>query len=346
MKEKESMIKNVLVTGGSGRLGNFVCPYLKSQGYNVVSTDQVPAPKESENAKARIPFIKADLLSVGDLLKAILFAKADAVVHLGAIPSSTELQSPFDDRELGPAPGGRVTSWRMEEDTTMKVNTMGMYYVLDACRRLGVKTCITTTSYYAYGQGGQIGGKPIDIPRLPIDEDMPCQPGDTYSLSKYLAEEIMKAFTRSYDMRCVALRLNGVFYYNAPFAKFVYRFPVDCPEKAPEGKGYIDGGLSEHVDARDVARIIDMALQKIDDLPNAYEAFNVWSCTHYTCETRIAYRAKYPQYGDMVDNIKGYDGLFSIEKARKLLGYEPEWTWRKGNVEPTNDGKPLPPFPF
>ncbi|NLN46433.1 MAG: hypothetical protein GX153_07695, partial [Clostridiaceae bacterium] len=46
MKENESMIKNVLVTGGSGRLGNFVCPYLKSQGYNVVSTDQVPAPKE------------------------------------------------------------------------------------------------------------------------------------------------------------------------------------------------------------------------------------------------------------------------------------------------------------
>jgi hypothetical protein len=71
-----------------------------------------------------------------------------------------------------------------------------------------------------------------------------------------------------------------------------------------------------------------------------------WSCTHYTCETHIAYRAKYPQYGDMVDNIKGYDGLFSIEKARKLLGYEPEWTWRKGNVEPTNDGNPPPKFPF
>ena len=37
--------------------------------------------------------------NIGDIMKAIVFAKADAIVHLGAIPSSTELQSPFDDRD-------------------------------------------------------------------------------------------------------------------------------------------------------------------------------------------------------------------------------------------------------
>ena len=39
----------------------------------------------------------------------------------------------------------------------------------------------------------------------------------------------------------------------------------------------------------------------------------------------------------MVKGIKGYDGLFSIEKARKLLGYEPLYDWKKGTVENTND---------
>ena len=60
------MIKNVLVTGGAGRLGNYVCPYLKSLGYNVAATDIVAPNRESANMKARIPFIKADLLDCGE----------------------------------------------------------------------------------------------------------------------------------------------------------------------------------------------------------------------------------------------------------------------------------------
>ena len=332
-----SVIKNILVTGGAGRLGNYVCPYLKELGYNVAATDIIPPRPDSTNAKLRIPFIKADLLNIGDLMKAIAFSQADMVVHLGAITGSTELQRPFEDKERGPVASGRFAYlWRMEEDTCMKVNTMGTFYVLDACRRLDVKYCIAASSYYAYGQGGQIAGHPIDIPSLPITEDMPCQPGDTYSLSKVLGEEIMKAYTRAYDMRCVAMRLNGVFYHDNPRAKFVYKFPVPCPtEKYKEG--YLDGGLEEHVDSRDIARFIGLAIEKIDELPNPFEAFNVWSCTHFDVETRVAYAVKYPQYGDMVNNIQGYDGIFSIEKARRLLGYEPLYDWKKGTVDYTND---------
>lgn len=330
-----AQIKNILVTGGAGRLGNYVCPYLKELGYNVAATDIVAPNRESANVKAQIPFIKADLLNCGELVKAIAFAQADLVVHLGAITGSTELQRPFEERKLGPAPSGRMSMWRMEEDTCMKVNTMGTYYVLDACRRMDVKYCIGASSYYAYGQAGQIGGRPITIKSLPITEDHPMEPGDTYSMSKYFGEEMMKAFCRSYDMRCIAMRLMGVFYHDAPFAKFVYKFPVGCPTQ--NKNGYLDGGFEEHVDSRDIARFIGLAIEKFDDLPNAFEAFHVWSCTHFDCETAVAYAAKYPAYGDMVKGIKGYDGLFSIEKARKLLGYEPLYDWKKGTVENTND---------
>ena len=131
------------------------------------------------------------------------------------------------------------------------------------------------------------------------------------------------------------MRLMGVFYHDAPFAKFVYKFPVGCPTQ--NKNGYLDGGFEEHVDSRDIARFIGLAIEKFDDLPNAFEAFHVWSCTHFDCETAVAYAAKYPAYGDMVKGIKGYDGLFSIEKARKLLGYEPLYDWKKGTVENTND---------
>ena len=65
-------------------------------------------------------------------MKAITFAECDAIVHLGAIPGSSELQPPYEQKELGPAVGGRNSKWFMEEDTTMKVNTMGMFYVAAA----------------------------------------------------------------------------------------------------------------------------------------------------------------------------------------------------------------------
>ena len=54
------MIKNVLVTGFSGKLGNFVAPYLQDQGFNVTGTDIVLPKPDSENAKRGIPFVKAD----------------------------------------------------------------------------------------------------------------------------------------------------------------------------------------------------------------------------------------------------------------------------------------------
>ena len=218
----------------------------------------------------------------------------------------------------------------------MKVNTMGTYYVLDACRRMDVKYVIGASSYYAYGQAAQIGGRPITIKSLPITEDHPMEPGDTYSMSKYFGEEMMKAFCRSYDMRCVAMRLMGVFYHDMPFAKFVYKFPVPCPTEQNKN-GYLDGGFEEHVDSRDIARFVGLVLEKFDTLPNPFEAFHVWTCTHFDCPTAEAYAVKYPAYGDMVKGIKGYDGLFSIEKARKLLGYEPAYDWKQGTVDYTND---------
>ena len=104
------MSKKVLVTGGAGRLGNYVAPYLKSKGYKVTTFDiNLPAP-DSRNAKEHIPFVKGDLLSLGDCMRAIAHAEADVIVHLGAIPFNTEIQAPYAkeyDRYLQNVQGSR-----------------------------------------------------------------------------------------------------------------------------------------------------------------------------------------------------------------------------------------------
>ena len=104
------MIKNVLVTGASGRLGNYVAPYLADQGYNVTCTDVVMPKPDSENAKRHLPFIKGDLLNIGDMMKAIAMSQCDAIVHLGAIPFNVELQPPYAPQPAGPKGAVSVTA--------------------------------------------------------------------------------------------------------------------------------------------------------------------------------------------------------------------------------------------
>ncbi len=321
------MIKNVLVTGASGRLGNYVAPYLQDQGYNVTCTDIVLPKPDSENAKRGLPFVKADLLEIGDIMKAIAMSQCDAIVHLGAIPFNPELQPPYAEH-TGPAGArdGIRTNYSMPEDNAMKINTMGGFYVLDAARRMGVKNVIVTTSFFAYGVGFRVSGNPFVPEYLPIDEEHPCYPEDTYSLSKYLTEETMKAFSRAYGMNTIAMRLLGV--YNDKIKNHSFGFKTDAIPEDVAKRGNANFFYHEYVDSRDIARFTDLALKKIGQLPNKYEAFNVWSGTRIADESAPYYSKLCPEFADMCKNIKGYDGLFSIEKARKLLGYEPAYDWR------------------
>ena len=102
-------MKNILLTGGSGRLANYVAPYLQDLGYNVTLTDIVTPKPDSENAKRGLPFVKADLLNIGDIMKAIAMSECDAIVHLGAIPFNVELQKPY---EKVSGEGGALHDWK------------------------------------------------------------------------------------------------------------------------------------------------------------------------------------------------------------------------------------------
>ena len=164
-------IKNILVTGGTGRLGGFVCAHLKECGYNAAAFDVAPPKAESVNVKLGIPFVQGNLTNLNDLLRAYTFAQADAVVHLGAITHNVDLQPPFPNpgRAWQKKSGGR--GWRfqeMAEDATMNINTMGSFYVLDAARRLGIKTVVMAASYFVLGIGFRLSGTSFKPDYLPM----------------------------------------------------------------------------------------------------------------------------------------------------------------------------------
>ena len=172
-------MKKVVVTGGSGRLGQFLIRELLAHSYEVLSLDRVP-PRE----KLCVSWL-ADLRHAGDLFEAV--RDAYGVIHLGAY------QAPnlAPDRE------------------TFSNNVCATYNVLRAAADMGVEKIVLASSTAAFGF---IYAKKLWAPDyLPLDEKHPSKPQDSYGLSKLMGEQIADSFvTLRPDMTISSMRFPGV----------------------------------------------------------------------------------------------------------------------------------------
>ena len=168
----------VVITGGSGRLGQLAISHLLEHGYEALSLDIVP-PRER-----LCDSWLCDLRRSGDLYEA--FRGADAVIHLGAY------QAP----NLAP------------DCETFSNNVTATYNVLKAAVDLGVPRVVCASSIAAYGF---LYAPKIWAPDyLPLDEAYPCRPQDPYALSKVFGEQLADSCTRYSDITVVSLRFSGV----------------------------------------------------------------------------------------------------------------------------------------
>ena len=168
----------VVVTGGSGRLGQHTIGHLLQHGYEALSLDIVPPPRRLCDSWL------CDLRRSGDLYEAL--KDADAAIHLGAY------QAP----NLAP------------DCETFSNNVTATYNVLKAAVDLGVPRVVCASSIAAYGF---LYAPKIQAPEyLPLDEVHPCVPQDPYALSKVFGEQLADSCTRYSEITVVSLRFSGV----------------------------------------------------------------------------------------------------------------------------------------
>ena len=103
---------NVLVTGGAGGVARYVASEFADR-HNLTLFVRIGPGEVSYSLETDLPFVRGDLTSFSDCMCAVAFPKADATIHLGAIPHNTERQ-----------PGQEGVA-RLPEDETMRVNVMG-----------------------------------------------------------------------------------------------------------------------------------------------------------------------------------------------------------------------------
>jgi nucleoside-diphosphate-sugar epimerase len=274
-------MKKIVVTGGSGKAGRAVIKELVEHGYDVLNVDLLP-PRERLS-----PYLKTDLTDLGQVFEVL--QGADAVVHLGAIP----------------APGIQP------EEPTFRNNILSTYNVFSAAVSLRLQKVVWASSETTLGLPFE-REKPA---YAPIDEEHPLYPESSYALSKVLAEEMARQFSRWSGIPFVGLRFSNIME-----PQDYERFPSFS--KDPHLRKW---NLWGYVDARDVAQSCRLALQ--GDIKGA-EVFIIAAAD--TVMNRPSHELLTEVFPGVPlrGEIGEFETLLSITKARKMLGYHPEYSWR------------------
>jgi nucleoside-diphosphate-sugar epimerase len=231
----------IIVTGGSGKAGRHVIPYLISKGHSVLNLDLIPFPDPSVDVYT----LKVDLTNSGQVFNALTsrfslteFGVArpgppmtpDAVIHLAAY----------------------ARNMLVPDNETFASNTQSTYNIIEASSKLGIKKVIIASSETTYGVCFAQGDK--DWHQFPLEEDYPVDPADSYALSKLVGELTAKTFNiRHPDMDIYALRIGNVIEPH----EYAQDFPGYL--KHPEGR---KRNAWSYIDARDLGQICDLCVEK------------------------------------------------------------------------------------
>ncbi|TYL54097.1 NAD-dependent epimerase/dehydratase family protein [Agromyces mariniharenae] len=237
---------------------------------------------------------RVDLTDYGQVIDAIAgvddrHAGVDAIVHLAAIP----------------APG------IVSDVATFHNNMLSTFNVFQAARRLGITRIV-------YASSETVLGLPFDVPPpyIPVDEEYAARPESTYSLVKHLEEQMAIELVRWHpELSITALRFSNVM-DPADYDAFP-SFDADASLRKWNLWGYID--------ARDGAQAVSLALATAHP---GFERYIIAAAdtvmTRPNAELVAEVFPDVPVRGDLGVN----DTMLSIDKARRMLGYEPRHSWR------------------
>ena len=242
---------------------------------------------------SRSAYLKVDLTDYGQVLEALTGVDeqgpAEAVVHLAAIP----------------APGMRSNA------ATFANNAPSTYNVFAAARAAGIKNIVWASSE-------TVLGLPFDNPPpyAPIDEEYAPRPESTYSLVKTLEEEMARQFCRwDPELKMLGLRFSNVM---APSDYPAFAgFQQDPLLRKWNLWGYIDG--------RDGAQAVRLALESSLVGTDVFIVAN--ADTVMLRDSADLLEEVYPDV-PLRRPVVGRETLLSIDKARRLLGYEPQHGWQ------------------
>lgn len=279
----------IAVTGGNGKLGRSVVADLREAGHTVIVLDRAGSAEAPRGS-----FVDVDMTDYGQVLDALSgvddrHSGLDALVHLAAIPASG-----------------------IKSDVaTFEHNMLATFHAFHAARRAGITRIV-------YASSETTLGIPFDVPPpyLPVDEQYPLRPQSTYALVKHLEEELAIQLTRwNPELSITALRFSNVM-DPADYAAFP-SFDADASLRRWNLWAYIDG--------RDGAQAVRKSLETREP---GFEALIIAAADSVMTRSSAGLAAEVFPDVTVTKELGENETLLSIDKARRLIGYDPQHSWR------------------
>lgn len=305
----------ILVVGATGYIGRYLCPYLVDKGYEVLGLGR---------SKEQMAFLNehgvktqfCDLLS-DNPFEDVPYDNVDAIINLSACLA--ELETPVE--------------------RFFQVNTLGVYKTLEFARLHNIRKVIVTSSHKVYNE----------IVKDVITEDDPISFGGDhtpYIISKVAAEHFVEYYNKSYGLQGIVLRLTGVHGYgeilghlkaDGSYIKSTFEIFFEKALKGDRIEVWGNQSIKrDHVYIKDVLHAIELSLHDNE----AKGIYNIASGIGYSQLDEANVLADVFCTGKRSEVLcipekeglkKGY--VYCIEKAKKDLGYEPEYSNLKTMME-------------
>ena len=298
-----------LVTGGAGFVGSNLCEALTDMGYKVRCLDDLSTGKQANvdflSDRENYEFIKGDIKDLDTCMKAC--EGVDYVLHQaawGSVPRSIEMPLFYDVN-----------------------NITGTLNMMEAARQSGVKKFVYASSSSVYG----------DHPVLPKTEGQEGNLLSPYALTKRVAEEYGKLYKKLYGLDTYGMRYFNVFgrrqdpdgAYAAVIPKFIRQL---LNGEVPT----INGDGKQSRDFTYIDNVIEANLKAcLAPSEAAGEAFNIaYGGREYLIDIYYGLCEALgldvePNFGpDRAGDIKHSNA--DISKAKKLLGYDPDYSFDDG----------------
>ncbi len=289
----------VFFTGGSGKAGKWAIRHLHEQGHTIVNADRVPSGLD-------VSELLIDLCDAGQVIGAMSqftdfpeldagtgVPRYDAVVHFAAVP--------------------RVMIGTDGE--CFRQNTLSTYNVIEAAVKLGIPKVIFASSETTYAVCFADGELKPDY--VPIDEDHPTVPHDSYAMSKVCNEATARSFQACSGVDIYGLRINNVIEPH----EYAENFPAFLADPATRRRN-----IFAYIDARDLGHMVDCCL-RTDAL--GYEVFNVSNDDMSVGITSDEVIARFYQGVPVTRQMRPDETFYANDKAKRMVGFTPKHSWRE-----------------
>jgi len=298
----------VLVAGGAGFIGSHIVDRLIEEGTEVTVLDNLYTGQlenvEQHKTNKNFHLVRGDVRNLKLVHR--LVKDVDAVFNEAAVVSvPRSIEEPLLANE---------------------VNVGGTLNLLKACLDSGVKRFVQASSASVYG----------DTKTLPVNEEMPPKPISPYAVSELAAENYARVFYAAYGLETVCLRYFNVYGPRQTFSVYSGVITIFVNQLSRNQQPKIFGDGKQTRDFVYVEDVVNANMLALTTKEAKGEVFNIATGLPSTINKLVSNLQetmkkkhlkpihKEPRPGDIRHSYA------SIEKAKKILGYKPKFSLKKG----------------